>query len=149
MDSMVRFAVVEEQPRWAAVVAHVDGRRVGFQVSQPVGRQVEVVHEGHGPHQGVVAAADVEAGVQVADCRGAAPYLFTGLHQQGVHSGPGQVGRADEAVVAAAHHHGVGVANRSGAAGPGADLWGDTGGGHGGGAVGSPSGRTTTDWVWR
>ena len=63
MDSMVRSLSLKNSHGGVAVVA--PGRRLAGSASrylQPVGGQVEVVHEGHGPHQGVVAAADVEAG---------------------------------------------------------------------------------------
>ena len=87
-----------------------------------MGSQVQVVDEGHGPHHRVVAAADVEAGIQIAHRRGAAAHGVAGLDQHGVHTGPGQVGGADETVVAAAHHHHVDVPAGRGATGSGPSL---------------------------
>ena len=94
--------VVEQRPRRSAVVQEAELCRVHVQVAQAVGGEAQLVDDRCRPEEGVVAVADVHPGAEGRHGGGAPADLGPTLHQQGVDAGPGEVGGADQAVVAGA-----------------------------------------------
>ena len=94
--------VVEMAPRLGVVVEEMEDAGLRLQVAEPVGGQVELVDDGHRADHRVVAVADVEARAEIGHRRRAAADRGSRLDQQRVDPGPGEIRRADQAVVATA-----------------------------------------------
>jgi hypothetical protein len=94
------LGVVEGGPGRTARVEQAELRRIDVQVAQAMPREVELFHHGRGAEQPVVAVADVHADAERSD-RGRAPaHLSARLQHHDVQTGAGEVGGADQPVVA-------------------------------------------------
>ena len=95
----------EVQPRLLIDVPP-DGelRRVEIEIAQAVIGQRQLGGDRRGSHEDVVAVADVHPGADRVDRRRAPAHGVAGLQHEHVEPGPGEVRRAHQAVVPAAHH---------------------------------------------
>ena len=100
--------VVPLHPGAVAVPEPVDTHRIDIQVAEAEARQLELVRDGHGPHQRVVAVADVDPGADRLHGGGAAADGRAGLVQERPQAGAREVRRRDQPVVARAQDGDVG-----------------------------------------
>ena len=91
--------VAEERPGRTLPVQQAQLGRIDVDVAQAVGRQVQLLRHRSGAEQDVIAVADVHPGAERVHRRGTAADGRSGLEQQHVQAGAGQVGGADQPVV--------------------------------------------------
>ena len=94
------LGVVERRPGRAAGVQEAQLGRIDVEVAQAVRGQVELLHDRRGAEHAVIAVADVHPGAERVDGRRAPAHLGAGLQDHDVHTGAGEVGGADQPVVA-------------------------------------------------
>ena len=103
------FGVVEEDPWVVAVVEGEDAVGIGGEVGESVVAESQFFVKWKCPYERMCAVAHVESRSEVLDGGGTATHSRPGFQDEGVDPRSGQIGRAQQPVVAASDHDHLGI----------------------------------------